>query len=107
MGGAGGDLKPVGDVTAGAERCGVTAAAVMLGAYEIAALGQLLAASLSDLIRSQQIPHCTGQIMTQRHDGLFQRRLNRLLRDLWVRRDVSDVNLMFPNRPWSFEANVS
>lgn len=52
-GGAGADLKPAEDATARAERCGVTAATLTLGAYEIAALGRLLAASLTDLISSQ------------------------------------------------------
>lgn len=51
-GGAEADLKPAEAGRARAERCGVTAAAGTLGAYEIA-LGRLLAASLSDLIRSQ------------------------------------------------------
>lgn len=52
-GGAGADLKPAEDATARAERCGVTAATLTLGAYEIATLGRLLAASLTDLISSQ------------------------------------------------------
>lgn len=50
---AGADLKPAGDVTARSERCGVTAAAVTLAAFEIVALGRLFAASLRDLIRRQ------------------------------------------------------